>query len=78
MDVAQSEVRTLRVVDVVAEECRRLFHNFLETHRCASIPNVLIASSLSCSPTSRNSSIFKKFEFKRRSQNCHEGVYPET
>ncbi|TPP64755.1 DNA helicase [Fasciola gigantica] len=33
MDVAQSEVRTLRVVDVVAEECRRLFHNFLETFK---------------------------------------------
>ncbi|CAH8497069.1 unnamed protein product [Schistosoma turkestanicum] len=33
MDVAQTQVRTIRVVDVIAEECQRLFHHFLETFR---------------------------------------------
>ncbi|CAH8544402.1 unnamed protein product [Heterobilharzia americana] len=33
MDVAQTQVRTVRVVDVVAEECQRLFHHFLETFK---------------------------------------------
>ncbi|KAA3674023.1 DNA replication licensing factor MCM6 [Paragonimus westermani] len=33
MDVAQTEVRTVRVVDVVSEECQRLFRNFLETFK---------------------------------------------
>ncbi|KAF8565113.1 hypothetical protein P879_06522 [Paragonimus westermani] len=33
MDVAQTEIRTVRVVDVVSEECQRLFRNFLETFK---------------------------------------------
>ncbi|KER23301.1 hypothetical protein T265_08785 [Opisthorchis viverrini] len=33
MDVAQAEVRTVRVVDVVAEECQRLFQNFLDSFK---------------------------------------------
>lgn len=33
MDVAQSEVRTVRVSDAIAVECQRLLHNFLETFK---------------------------------------------
>ncbi|KAA0192683.1 DNA helicase [Fasciolopsis buskii] len=143
MDVAQAEVRTLRVVDVVAEECRRLFLNFLETmreltssqigrlikiraqvvrshpvhpellsgtfrcmecrviirnveqpfkytqvflspchhflsRRFASIPNAPTGSSLNCLPASPNSSISRKFVFKRHSQSYLAGAYRES